>query len=163
LPHLDIVLTNAQGHGGSDVGQHFLGWHANAHMVHEVLQHKRQQWGDVPVIGMGHSFGGIITTLVSNLQPTSFNQLILLDPIYLPRSLTSLSNLFYHLGLMKLTPMVNKTMKRRGHWPDRDAAHASFHQRGVFRGWHDEALNAYVAHGLQEKEDGVHLVTPAVV
>jgi pimeloyl-ACP methyl ester carboxylesterase len=59
---------------------------------------------------------------------------------------------------MKHNPMVRRTLKRRTHWPDRQSAYASFHERGVFRGWHEEALMAYVEHGLHEKSDGLHLL-----
>lgn len=57
------------------------------------------------------------------------------------------------------TPMVKMTRKRRAHWPDRAAARESLYQRGVFRGWHDDAFDAYLEHALHERADGVHLVT----
>jgi pimeloyl-ACP methyl ester carboxylesterase len=161
LPHVDLVMTNAQGHGGSDNGEKFLGWKMNAVMIHEALLHKKKQWrDDVPVIGMGHSFGAIITMLVANHSPAVFDRLLLLDPIFLPPMLSALSGIFRHTGLVQKTPMVKMTRKRRAHWPDRAAAHASLHQRGVFRGWHDDAFNAYLEHALYERDDGIHLLTP---
>jgi pimeloyl-ACP methyl ester carboxylesterase len=160
LPYVDVVMTNAQGHGGSDKGEKFLGWAANAALVHDVLLHKRRDWGDVPIIGMGHSFGGIVTLLVANHQPCVFDRLLLLDPIFLPPVLSMLSHVFRRTGLVELTPMVKMTRKRRAHWPDRAAVRESLHQRGVFRNWDDESFNAYLQHALHEREDGMHLVTP---
>lgn len=160
LPHFDLVISNAQGHGGSDNGEKFLGWEMNAVMIHEALAHKKKQWrDDVPVIGMGHSFGAIVTLLLASRSPTVFDKLLLLDPIFLPPFLAALSGIFRRTGLVQKTPMVKMARKRRAHWPDRAAAHASLHQRGVFRGWHDDAFNAYLQHGLQERDGGVHLVT----
>lgn len=160
LPHFDLVITNAQGHGGSDTGNTFFGWEANAALIHEALQHRKAQWGHVPVIGMGHSFGGILTTLVANRPPAVFERLLLLDPIFLPPSHIVLSSLLRATGLIKKAPMVKLARQRRAHWPDRDAARQSLYQRGVFRGWDDEAFNAYIDHALDERDDGVHLLTP---
>ena len=160
LPQVDLVITNAQGHGGSDVGKKFLGWDASAEMIHEVLLHKRQQWGDVPVIGMGHSFGAIVSTLIANRSPTVFARLLLLDPVYLPPTYAALSGLLYRLKLMERTPMVKLARKRRAQWPSKLAARESLYQRGVFRGWHDDALDAYIEYALHEQEDGAQLVTP---
>ncbi len=160
IPHADLVITNAQGHGGSDAGTAFLGWDNNAAMIHEILLHKRQQWGDVKVVGMGHSFGAILTTMMGAQEKLVFDRLLLLDPIYLPQTLASLNHLLFRLGLMNKIPMVSRTLKRRSQWPDRHTAQQYFEGRGVFRGWHTDALSAYVEHGLQEQTDGVHLLAP---
>lgn len=91
-------------------------------MIHEALLHKRQQWhADVPVIGMGHSFGAIVTLLAANQSPAVFDRLLLLDPIFLPPLLSVLSRVFRRTGLVEKTPMVKMTRKRRAHWPDRTA------------------------------------------
>ena len=161
LPHVDLVITNVQGHGESDTGEKFLGWEANALMIHEALLHKRQQWpADVPVIGMGHSFGAIVTLLAANQSPAVFDRLLLLDPIFLPPVLSVLSRVFRRTGLVEKTPMVKMTRKRRAHWPDRTAVRESLYRRGVFRDWHDDAFDAYLQHALHEREDGMHLLTP---
>lgn len=160
LPYADLVFTNAQGHGGSEAGEAFLGWDANAAMIHEALLQQRASWGAVPVIGMGHSFGAILTTrMAAELSPV-FDRLLLLDPIYLPTTLVTLNHLFYRLGMMRFVPMVSRTLKRRASWPDRATAREAFRGRGVFRGWEESALEAYVQHGLHERDDGVHLLAP---
>ncbi|HSC76283.1 MAG TPA: alpha/beta hydrolase [Pseudomonadales bacterium] len=161
LPHVDLVITNVQGHGESDIGKKFLGWETNASMIHEVLLHKRQQWQtSAPVIGMGHSFGAIVTLLVASHSPAVFDRLLLLDPIFLPPMLSVLSRFFRRTGLVEHAPMVKMTRKRRAHWPDRATARESLYQRGVFRDWHDDAFDAYLEYALYERADGVHLVTP---
>jgi pimeloyl-ACP methyl ester carboxylesterase len=161
LPHVDLVITNAQGHGGSDTGEKFLGWEASAVMIHEVLLHKQTQWQTgVPVIGMGHSFGAIVSTLIANRSPPIFDRLLLLDPVYLPPTYATLSEWLYKLRLMEKTPMVKLARKRRSQWPSKMAARETLHQRGVFRGWHDDALDAYVEHALHEHEGGATLLTP---
>lgn len=160
LPQFDIAVTNAQGHGGSDTGKKFLGWEANAALLHEALLARKAEWGDVPLIGMGHSFGGILTTVIANRQPAVFDRLVLLDPIFLPPSHIVLSSVIRSLGLMHRMPMVKGALARRAHWPDRDAARKSLYQRGVFRGWDDEAFHAYIDHALHERDDGLHLHAP---
>lgn len=160
LPYADLVTTNAQGHGGSEAGAVFLGWDNNATMIHEALLYKHQHWGNAKVVGMGHSFGGILSTLIGAHPQQVFDRLLLLDPIYLPHSLAVFNHLLYGLGLMKHSPMVRQTLKRRSHWPDRQTAQMTLQGRGGFRGWDNEALMAYVEHGLYEKDDGVHLMAP---
>lgn len=157
---VDIVISNAQGHGGSDVGARFLGWTANAVMVQEAWQHIRPRFGEVPAIGMGHSFGSILTTLIAARDRAAFNRLILLDPLYLPPHIAIGAAWMRHLGLKEQAPMVKLVRKRRDHWPDRSTAHESLYRRGVFRHWHDEAFTAYIEHALEERDDGVHLLTP---
>jgi pimeloyl-ACP methyl ester carboxylesterase len=159
LPYMDVVLTNAQGHGGSDAGAHFSGWNHNADMLFEVLQQKRHQW-QAPVIGAGHSFGGVLTTFAAVRDPSLFSGLTLLDPGFMPRTYAMAARLIYRAGGMHYVPIVRQTETRRNFWPSRESARENFYQRGVFADWCDEALDAYVSYGLIEQDTGVSLLTP---
>ncbi|MNY19605.1 Alpha/beta hydrolase family protein [compost metagenome] len=61
------------------------------------------------------------------------------------------------LGLQERRALARQAQGRRSQWPDRAAAWAGLHGRGIFRGWSDAALHAYVEHALQAVGDGVEL------
>jgi len=160
LPYVDIILSNAQGHGESDAGKHFLGWKANASLLAEALTERLKTRQGLPVIGMGHSFGGGLTTFMAAARPGLFSRLVLLDPIYLPKTYSTASSVLYKLGVMQHVPMVKQARNRRSSWQSREQAWDTFYQRGVFKGWHDECLNAYIDFALQTEADGLQLKTP---
>jgi pimeloyl-ACP methyl ester carboxylesterase len=61
------------------------------------------------------------------------------------------------VGLSRRTTLASKALKRRSNWPDRAAAHAALHGRGMFRGWTEEAFAAYIQHALKDSDKGVEL------
>jgi pimeloyl-ACP methyl ester carboxylesterase len=156
----DLILTHAQGHGGGDAGEHFAGWNHNAAMLTEVISAFQQEWRHRRWIGVGHSFGGVLTSFVATLQPQMFERLVLLDPVFLPKSFSTAARLLHPLGVMHQVPMVKQARNRTTFWPAREAARKAFYQRRIFRGWDDECLDAYVNHALVEDERGVHLQIP---
>lgn len=154
-PHFDIFLHDAQGHGDSDEGGSFVGWNESAALAIDVAEHWLPKlYGSAPVYGCGHSFGGILTLLMSEQRPTLFNELALLDPIlFLPSMIVPMRALSW-LHLYSLNPYAKRARRRRSVWPDRDSAFAGLHQRGMFRGWDEDALTAYVDHAMHQGESG---------
>jgi pimeloyl-ACP methyl ester carboxylesterase len=61
------------------------------------------------------------------------------------------------VGLSRRTTLASKALKRRSSWPDRAAAYAALHGRGMFRGWTEEAFSAYIQHALKDSKKGVEL------
>lgn len=158
----DLWLCDAQGHGDSDAGGHFLGWNANAAMVARALR-AHHPAPTVPVFAVGHSFGGVLSALMAANDPSLFRRLVLLDPvIYTPLVAASVA-LLDRTGLQGLLPLVRATRRRRTRWPSREEAFARFRGRGVFADWQDAALRAYVDHGLREDGDGVALKCPTAI
>ena len=162
LPHVDMILTNTQGHGASDRGESFQGWGHSSELITEFIQSRAQSWQDqqVPVIGMGHSFGAAMTTLAAGKKDVPFDALILLDPVFLPLLYSSLVQMLAPLGVMRHTPIAKLTRQRRDGWTNREEAWNSFYKRGVFKNWHDDALNAYLDYSLEQKGEELKLVTP---
>lgn len=159
LAHADLFISDVQGHGESDHGGHFRGWNATAGFCGEALQSFREEYLDaegqpVPIFGLGHSFGGVMTTLMMAKSPTLFQQSILLDPVIFSPSMVRVMALSDTVGLWKRNAMASRARRRRAHWPDPGQAFEYFHQRGIFRGWDDRCLTSYVAHGLKPATDG---------
>ncbi|MGX5914713.1 alpha/beta fold hydrolase [Aliidiomarina sp. Khilg15.8] len=151
----DIFLHDAQGHGNSDAGRHFVGWDESARLAGEAWSAAGvMTFGRVPVFGCGHSFGGILTLMLSRQHPALFNELLLLDPILFPRRMILPMQGLRGLGLYTHNPYAKRARRRRSQWPDASSAFAGLHQRGMFKGWQDEALQAYVDHAMQASGEG---------
>lgn len=155
----DLWLCDAQGHGDSDAGDRFLGWNANAAMAARAFRAHHPAPG-VPVFGLGHSFGGVLTALMASAEPERFDAIVLLDPVIYTPTVAATVGLLARTGLEGLLPLVRATRRRRTRWSSRDEAFSRLRGRGVFADWRDDALRAYVEHGLRDEGDGVALKCP---
>lgn len=150
----DLWLCDVQGHGDSDHGGHFLGWNRNADLAMEALEHEGHAFRHVPHHALGHSFGGVLTALILGEHRHRFQRAVLLDPVlFTPAMLLGMA-VGSLTGMAQHTPLARQARARRKHWPSRDEAYASLHGRGVYKGWTDEALRAFVDHALKPSEDG---------
>ncbi|MBO3276003.1 alpha/beta fold hydrolase [Pseudomonas schmalbachii] len=153
----DLWMCDMQGHGESDHGGRFHGWNRNAEMAVEAFEAGRGIFGEVPRMACGHSFGGVLTSLILSRHPQLFQRAVLLDPVLFTPAMIGVMALSEVLGLHKRRTMVQKARARRSQWPDRAAAYAGLHGRGIFKGWTDAALWAYVEHAMKAVDSGVEL------
>ena len=148
-PHFDIFLHDVQGHGDSDQGAAFVGWNESADLALTAAEYWLPKiYGTAPVYGCGHSFGGILTLLMTHQRPQLFNELALLDPILFLPSMILPMRVLSGLGLYSLNPYAKRARRRRCTWPNREAALAGLRERGMFRGWQPAALEAYVDYAM---------------
>lgn len=157
LDDFDLVMTDAQGHGESEAGGAFLGWDTNAALLAESVSEFCSSRQIASVVGMGHSFGGVMTTLMARQHASLFSRLYLLDPVFLPRPYAHAVSLLHPTGLMRYSPMVRQAAGRKHFWVDRQKAAQYFNGRGIFRSWSEASIRAYVEHGLQAVSGGVRL------
>jgi pimeloyl-ACP methyl ester carboxylesterase len=160
--HFDLFLSDAQGHGDSDHGGKFIGWHQSADLALEALnkhlpKFHQQQNKTVPVYALGHSFGGVLTALINSRADSPFSQVILLDPVLFPPYLLNSMRLLDSVGLYQRNPYAKKALNRRQHWPGRSDVEAYLTDRGMFKGWAPTALQAYIEHALHHQPHGVSL------
>ncbi|RJG12779.1 alpha/beta hydrolase [Pseudomonas cavernicola] len=153
----DLWLCDIQGHGDSDHGGRFHGWNRSAELALEAFESGRGIFGEVPCFAVGHSFGGVLSSLILAKHPQLFQRAVLLDPVLFPPALIGVMALSEVLGLHRRSTLARKSAARRRQWPDRAAAYAGLYGRGIFKGWDDAALWAYVEHALKEVEGGVEL------
>ena len=155
--HFDVWLCDVQGHGDSDHGGRFHGWNRNAELATEAFKAQRERFGEVPCYALGHSFGGVLTSLILAREPQLFRRTVLLDPVLFDPAMIGVMALSDVVGLLKRTGMAAKARKRRSQWSDRASAHAALQGRGMFRGWEEAAFDAYIEHALKAQEGGVAL------
>lgn len=144
----DLWLCDIQGHGDSDHGGDFRGWNRNAELAVEAFNVGRERFGSVRRYACGHSFGGVLTSLMLAEHPQLFERAVLMDPVLFPRSLILIRNLF---GSLIGNPMAEGARRRRTQWQDPEEAFAKLNGRGIFRGWEEAAMRAHIAHALREE------------
>jgi len=127
-------------------------------LASELLEHLDDRCGQEPVIGVGHSLGGVVTYLAALQAPERFQQLILLDPP-LMTGLDSLGlKLAKRLGFIDRVTPAGITRGRRSTWPDKEAARKYFQSKKLFSRFHPQALADYVEAGTEaDANHGVRL------
>lgn len=148
----DLWLSDVQGHGDSDHGGNFVGWRRCADLAVEALQHHSPMFGPVKKVALGHSFGGALTCLAMARHPGLFEQAVVLDPILLPQHMLWAVQITQWTGLAGRNQLARKAKERRNEWPDRDSARAYLAQRGVYKSWAAEGLQAFVDHALAQTQ-----------
>lgn len=150
----DLWLSDAQGHGDSDLGGRFVGWNRSAELAVEALNAHLALFNGVPRYAVGHSFGGVLSCLAMADNPALFERAVLLDPVILPPHVLWAAQMAQWTGLAQHNELASKARARRRHWPDRDTALDSLRGRGTYKNWAEEALQAFVEHALRSSADG---------
>jgi pimeloyl-ACP methyl ester carboxylesterase len=107
-----------------------------------------------PVVGIGHSVGGVTSVYAALRRPERFSHLILIDPTFLrPRLLWGV-RLFRGLGRGHRMPLVRSTLRRRRLWPSvEDAAH-HLSARSLFKRWQPDVFRDFVTSAVRPARDG---------
>ncbi len=156
--HYHVIAFDARGHGAS---QHLsvpddYAWDFFCSDLLALAQHLLAQLGQERVaLGLGSSFGGIVSAAAEARQPGTFERLVMLDPPIHPTP-----EVVAALGLT-LPPWqddrpgrVAQTLKRKAIWPGRAAANAAWRHKPLFAPWREAAFRLYLAYGLTDVGDG---------
>lgn len=112
-----------------------------------------------PVIGVGHSIGGIVTLRAAMRDPSKFRALILLDPVLFMPSFLVMWNITRALGLgYHVHPLIQTALKRRRRFDNLETVFRGYRTRKVFRYMSDEQLWAYIRGITKPAENGFELV-----
>ena len=110
---------------------------------------------DRPIIGVGHSLGGVLHFLVAVEKPSLYRKIILLDAPIISR-LSSRG-----LQMLKLTKLIDRftpaqiTVYRRNLWRTKEEAFEHFEKK--FARFDREVLRDYIEYGTVETEKGFEL------
>ncbi|MBP6210440.1 MAG: alpha/beta hydrolase [Anaerolineales bacterium] len=119
----------------------------------DLLRFLSMGW-ESPVIGVGHSIGGIVTLRAAMREPNKFRAVILLDPVLFPVSRLIAWNIIRAAGLgTKVHPLIAGAQRRRRTFNDLDTVFRSYRSRDVFRYLNDESLRHYIE-GITKPRDG---------
>jgi pimeloyl-ACP methyl ester carboxylesterase len=148
---LRVVASDIRGHGDSDAPdpRAIRHWEMFAEDLRWVVEGAMSP----PVIGIGHSLGGVATYIAAATYPHLFSRIILLDPVILPRKSLWLLGLFRAFGLGRLFPLARGARRRRRSFESKTAALRRFAGgRGIFKTWSEDFIEAYLECGLLEED-----------
>ena len=153
-----LFLQDCVGHGDSDEGAGFVSWEKSAEDAYQIiLAESGAAKGKRALVGMGHSFGGILTLKIAAKYPELFDALVLLDPIMMPEEFMAMSKDMPN-------PLAAKTRVRRNNWTSKQEAMDYFRSKSAYKNWSDESLRNFVNEGLLESsEGGLSLKCPPAV
>ena len=108
-----------------------------------------------PVIGVGHSLGGIVTLRAALRQPERFRALILIDPVLFPPPMIATMRLIRAFGFSyRLHPLVRGALRRRRVFASREVLRRGYRRKSVFRYMDNASLEAYVEGLTRPLPDG---------
>lgn len=134
-------------------------WH---YLVNELVE-AVQSLNRSPVIGLGHSFGGVLTLLASIQNPELFKCVIMLDSPILSPFKSFMLKIIKQLGLIDWVTPARKAKKRRILWETPEEAFDYFRKKRLFQYVQDECLKDYVQYGLTEIPGGYTLKFDPVI
>lgn len=136
-----------------------LGHHPNypvnhnwANLVDELLSYLPDT--QTPLLGVGHSLGGVLMAMAADKQPERFCGVIMLDPPLMLGVDAWAMKAAKRFGFIDRVTPAGKTKGRRSVWPSREIMAKSLSQRGLFRRFTPDALNDYIEAGTRLLEDG---------
>jgi pimeloyl-ACP methyl ester carboxylesterase len=99
---------------------------------------------DQPVVGIGHSVGGIATMHAAIKRPERFSKLVLIEPTMLSPML------LFMLQILRMSPrkprigLIEGALRRKRNWDSKQAAFDNFREKRLFKRWPEDVLWAYV-------------------
>lgn len=125
-------------------------------LVQELIQNIEQQYSQ-PIVGIGHSLGGVLHFMASRQRPELYKAVIMLDSPILSRTKSIAVRLMKWVGVIdKITP-AERTKNRKQSWPNAHEAITYLRERPLFAKFDEECLHDYVKYGMEHDANGVHL------
>lgn len=103
-----------------------------------------------PIVGVGHSLGGVLTLYAAVARPDLFSHVVLVDPVFLEPSALAAMATDGDDGSSPRAVLVRGAVGRRNRWADAAEAFAHFRPKPVFGRFDDASLADYVAGALTE-------------
>lgn len=114
-----------------------------------------------PIIGIGHSFGAVLTFWAAMERPDLFKKIILIDPPFMSRKRRIFIAITSFLGISdKIVPIARNAKRRRADFPSLEEARSIWRPKFLFRTFHPQCFEDYIQHGLVPHEDGFTLRIP---
>lgn len=120
----------------------------------QLVAHIEAQAAPGPVVLVGHSLGGFLSLLAACKRPDLARAVVLLDSPIIGGWRA------HSIHMAKLTRLIQRVspakvaLRRRQHWPDREAMRAHFAAKHVFARWDPRVLDAYTQAGAVPAPEG---------
>ncbi len=113
----------------------------------------------VPVWGVGHSFGAVISFLTAYQYPELFRGIVLLDPPLISGWNALLFAMARQMGMADQMTPAGRSRTRRRHWATYEEAVTYFQSRPFYQQLDARCLADYISAGVRELGDGSWTLT----
>jgi pimeloyl-ACP methyl ester carboxylesterase len=157
-PSLDVYAMDARGHGMSEAK-------ADPKKLRSWVQYRKDLEALVetlsrPTVLVGHSMGATVSMHLAAARPDLVQGLVLIDPVIMPPRHIPRLAFARTLGLAgRLIPISQAAARRRMEFPSKEAAVENYVEKGPFRTWPREWIEAYIEGGTVDTEDGTVRLT----
>lgn len=124
-------------------------------VVNELIDYVAEQ--PQPVIGIGHSFGGVLTFMAAIKAPELFRGIVLLDPPIFTGPIAWLLGLSKHTGHIDKISPAGKAKIRRRQWPKGHDLNTHFGRSRLFKDFDPRCLQDYIDSGFVHHNDNITL------
>jgi len=128
-------------------------WQHMAHDLNDFIEHHQL----APVTFIGHSMGANVGVLAAQLNPHLYRQIVLLEPVFLRRTLTRILR-FLPSMLTRKVPIVATAMGRPDRWHSLQQAFNFHRPKRVFSKLTDEILWHYTNAAVVPEGNGFKLL-----
>lgn len=126
------------------------------HLVREIICSIEEK-KIAPVIGIGHSLGGVLTLLAALQKPALFKAVVMVDAPLLNRFKSTCINMAKKMRFIDLITPAHRSRSRRQHWDTREELVAYLKSRPLFQTFDERCLQDYVEYGFEYKACGYRL------
>ncbi|WP_136806569.1 alpha/beta fold hydrolase [Desulfosediminicola flagellatus] len=146
--HFRVVGLSIRGQDSQTAGN--TSWHRIADDLIGFLDAKQLS----PVLGVGHSVGGVTTMIAAAKRPDLFSKIILIDPVIHPYNSLLSQAVMRVLGKKSRFMLARLARARRRHWANREEVYNYFKGKSLFKRFNDEYLRSYVTYGVRPSASG---------
>lgn len=150
-PHFNVVTPLARPLWPNSDWRELKNWSL---LTDDLLDYVTKQ-AKLPIIGVGHSLGGVCLLDAALQKPELFRALVLIDPVIFRRRFLWLWETVKTLGVGdRLHPLISGTLRRRRVFANTEEMFTRYRRAPVFSRVSDEGLRAYVESLARPREDG---------
>ncbi len=126
-------------------------------MVDQLIDHI-EQYAQEPVIGVGHSLGGILTFLAAQRRPRLFQQIIVMDPPMFSSFKRTVIGMSQRLNIAhKTIPPAKKTLRRRRYFETKEEAYHYLKPKRLFKNFDERCFKDFITYGITSEKDAFTL------
>jgi len=155
--YLFELLNNTKVNFVEKMGHGIYPLNKNLYNFAEELIDSIEQAHNEPVIGIGHSLGGVVTLLAASKRPDLFKKVIVLDPVLFSKRKRYIVWLLRKIGITDWLGVTKKAKKRRTHFSSLEEVRKVYKQKSLFKRFHPYCFEDYLKYGFTQSEQGIEL------
>lgn len=150
-----IWLTDVPGHGSSTQPSFKMpDWQKMANTIADAIYRQANVKEDGPLIGIGHSMGGVLTLMAAHKYPDLFSEIILLDPVLFQNEMIIAQQLMRITGTWRHRAIVKSVTNRTSIWPTLDAMKVNISGKPFYKAWHSQVISDYCQYSSRKINNG---------